>query len=394
MNKRYILIFSVVVIGFWISSTTIFRDNLGGSIRFVNDDADREVYYERGMWLVEHSVPYRDEFSEYPQIPTWLFGIVHIPFLNQTDNDVAYLKYSTLFSLLMIGMLIALVGIMSRLLARDKLKYIFFWLLPAPLYFVLNRFDVLPAVICTLTLFMVNRRKWEYAAVLLALGTFTKWYPALLLFPILIYMQKTDSERTLKFLILFFTTSFIIVLPTYISGGMNAVLEPYLFHNSREAEILSLPGLIEAVLFILTSVRPEQALKIIFLLLQISAIPFLFFTHLNTFEKLLNWCLLIVTLYIVFARIYSPQWILWIFPFIIISSRDKIDIGLIWIYGIVTYLGFPIIFDIFGNPSVQMILMGFMTSSILLVIAIEAGRHLVLLSRAENNVIITGNLKF
>lgn len=386
MNKRYILTLRIVVIGLWICSTTIFRDNLSESIRFINDNADRGDYYKRGMWLVNQSVPYRDVFSEYPQIPTWLFGIVHIPFLNQTDNNVARLNYIALFSLLMTGMLIALAEIISRLLAKEKLKYIYFLLLPAPLYFALNRFDVLPATICTLTLFMVNKEKWGYAAVLLALGTFTKWYPALLLFPILIYMQKTNPkpERILKFLILFFATSFLIVLPTYLSGGMNAILAPYLFHNNRGAEILSLPGLIEVILLELTSIHLEQVLNIIFLLLQIIAIPFLFFTRLNTFEKLLNWCLLIITLYILFARIYSPQWILWVFPLLIISSRDKIDIGLIWIYGIVTYIGFPLIFDIFGNPSLQMILMGFITNSILLAIAIETGRHLVLLSRTEN----------
>lgn len=73
MNKRYILTLRIVVIGLWICSTTIFRDNLSESIRFINDNADRGDYYKRGMWLVNQSVPYRDVFSEYPQIPTWLF---------------------------------------------------------------------------------------------------------------------------------------------------------------------------------------------------------------------------------------------------------------------------------------------------------------------------------
>lgn len=142
-----------------------------------------------------HSVPYRDVFSEYPQIPTLLFGLVHIPFLSQPDEDVAYVKYSALFSLLMIGVLIGLAGLIGRMLRREKLKYIFFLLLPAPLYFAFNRFDVLPALICTLALFMVQKKNWEYAAILLAIGTFTKWYPALLLLPILMYLQKTDPQK-------------------------------------------------------------------------------------------------------------------------------------------------------------------------------------------------------
>lgn len=181
------------------------------------------------------------------------------------------------------------------------------------------------------------------------------------------------------------------MLPTYLSGGVGAVLEPYIFHNGRGSEILSLPGVIEAILFKLTPFRSDQVLKIIFLLLQVSAMPFLFFVRPATYEKLLNWCLLIVSLYILFARIYSPQWILWIFPLMILLSRDKVDIGLIWIYGIVTYLGFPLTYDFFGKQSFQIVIMGLVTSSIVLAIAIEAARHLVLLSKAENAIIPDGS---
>ena len=45
-----------------------------GTVRFFNDHYDRTTYFERGKWLSENS----PAISEYPQIPTFLFGINHL----------------------------------------------------------------------------------------------------------------------------------------------------------------------------------------------------------------------------------------------------------------------------------------------------------------------------
>lgn len=46
----------------------------------LEDDFDRSAYQQRGRWLPSGGRPYLDEFSEYPQITTWLMGVPYLLF--------------------------------------------------------------------------------------------------------------------------------------------------------------------------------------------------------------------------------------------------------------------------------------------------------------------------
>lgn len=46
----------------------------------VEDDFDRAAYQQRGRWLPSGGRPYLDEFSEYPQVTTWLMALPYLLF--------------------------------------------------------------------------------------------------------------------------------------------------------------------------------------------------------------------------------------------------------------------------------------------------------------------------
>jgi hypothetical protein len=46
----------------------------------VEDDFDRSAYQQRGRWLPSGGRPYLDEFSEYPQVTTWLMALPYLLF--------------------------------------------------------------------------------------------------------------------------------------------------------------------------------------------------------------------------------------------------------------------------------------------------------------------------
>lgn len=121
------------------------------------------------------------------------------------------------------------------------------------LEFVLDRFDVIPAVMTlgALHLFLSGRREWAF--LLLALGTLTKLYPALL-FPVLMILLWFNGERRdmLRSALVFIGTGAVAVAvcmatnPDLITGFMG-------YHGDRPLQIesvasslvylLSIPGL-------------------------------------------------------------------------------------------------------------------------------------------------------
>ena len=110
----------------------------------------------------------------------------------------------------------------------------------------------------------------------------------------------------------------------------------------------------------------------ILLLLQFSAIPVLFFVRIDSFEKLLNCCLVTISVFMLFAPLYSPQWMLWIFPLMILLTKTNWDVALAVIYGVITYVEFPLAFDYFGPESYEMMIMGWVNIALLALIVFQA----------------------
>lgn len=357
---------------FWLLTITILRTNLGTTIRFFTDDYDRFVYFQRGLWLVNHQVPFRDTISEYPQVPTYLFGLLHVISIDDDNTVIAYWKYSALFSFVMLIILLATIELLQRMLPKgSSLAYLL--LLPAPLFFSMNRFDILPAYITLLSFKMVQDKNWTLAGVLLGIGALTKWYPALLLPAFMLYNFRSTGRLPWQMVLAFSITCLIIVLPTLLSGGLDALSVPYRFHMERSMETVSLPTLLNKLLQgILEKPISQNVFVLVFLLLQTSAIPFLIFVRMDNLGKLLQSCILIVSAFVLFSRIYSPQWLLWILPFSILAARNKTDISILALYGTITYIGFPVVWDHFGPDSNEMILFGVMNIAFLALIMIRA----------------------
>ena len=303
MTSRRILFLSVSLFLVWFLITTILHSNFGGHVRYFSDDHDRRIYFDRGAWLKKGQVPYRDVVSEYPQVPTLLFGLLRIPFLGEKKYSIAYRNYSALFSFAMLIILFALINLLYQLLPNAKYRS-FLLMLPAPLYFTLNRYDVLPAFLCLVSLALVRDKKWGMAAIILGIAAMTKWYPLLLLPAYLAYFYRVEGSINWRMIVLFSATCFLIILPTLLLGGIHALLVPYRFQGIRGLEVLSLPAMISKLEGSVSQTPMDQRYYIFgFLLLQVITSIVSFFARIDKFEKLLLWCILIITMFILFARI-------------------------------------------------------------------------------------------
>ncbi len=364
------LVITLLVI--WILGVSLLRENLGVSIRLFNDDYDRGIYAEHGKWLQDGEVPYRDMFSEYPQIPTYLFALPYFIVPSTAGELASYYLYSTLFSFLMLAFLFGTIVLLYKMLPERK-WLAFLILLPASLYFTYNRFDILPAFLCLISLLLLEQRRWVWSAIVLGIATLTKWYPLLLLPVFLSYDYSTRRRLNWRMFLAFGLTCLIIIVPTLLTGGLGALLVPYRFHAGRGVDIPSLTGLVSFALGCWLHVPPSGSWWLgIFAVLQVSIVPFCLFDRIDTLDKVLHWCILILAPFVLFSRIYSPQWLLWLMPMLILAARTSKDIAGIIFYDVTTYLAFPVTWDFFGHLSWEMKVMGLLNIFVLAVIAISA----------------------
>ena len=137
---------------------------------------------------------------------------------------------------------------------------------------------------------------------------------------------------------IFCLTGIIGILPTLFSGGIEAFLVPYKFHMTRGLNK-------ESLFYLVKSVLGSDLWFAGFFILQFSSIPLAVISKIDSFKKLVNWSLLAILIFMLFAKFYSPQWILWIMPFLILRAKNLKDILMIVAFDLITYLYFPVIYD-------------------------------------------------
>jgi hypothetical protein len=375
-NKHKLFIVWIILLTAWMIMTFLPPVLNGRTGRLFTDPYDRSTYFERGKWLIEGTLP----ISEYPQIPTLLFGINHL-LSSWADPNIQLAVYLAFFSLEMLFVLFLLFKVLLDLLPPGLSNYAFLLLLPPTLYFTYNRFDILPAYLCLVAYSAATKRQWAIVSIVLAIATFTKWYPSLLLPGFFMYATKLESKVQWKMIIGFTLTSGVIVFLSYIYGGIETLLAPYQFHAARAMEYIALPALIDSFIHGLLGVHINSPyFFLLFFIIQVSGPILIFFIKLDSLEALIHYCIVVTGLFVLFSRIWSPQWFLWLLPFLIILAKNIKTAGLIIAYNIIAYVSFPVIFDYYGSSSSQLQIAGLLTYLILFAIMFLSIKNLKPLS--------------
>lgn len=346
-NKKLLFYTFIALIFIWmlyILIPQIFKDQTG---RYIFDFIEHAVYFDRGKWFLEGTAP----VSEYPQIPTYLFGLNNLLSMGFKGN-MQQAAYSIFLSLEYMLIFFFVIKKLLELVPPEKkfLPYLMF--LPTTLFWVFNRFDILPAFLCLLAYDGICKKRFIYSAILLAAATLTKWYPVLLFPALFFHCYSQEKKLPWKIILTFVVTCLVIILPTYLLGGMDALTFPYRLHASRGAEYFSFVVLANELLkYATTNPVHLQIAYAAFFILQVSAPVISLFTEFNTRENVLDYFILAIAIFILFSRVNSPQWILWLMPFLILSASSKFDLVLIILYSLWSYVSFPLIWDTFGFTS-------------------------------------------
>jgi hypothetical protein len=375
MNMRKsILLLTLLVIGS-VAVSIGFKRNFHSEIGLLNDYRDMMVYAVRGSWYPYSKKPYTEVPSEYPQLATYFFAVPYIVLdfpgpldtrlIGELESIVAsgfttnpnlpdsphlrnrlFMRYSLVFSLLMVPFLFFSVLIVYKL-RPDRKHLAFLMLLPAGLYFTHNRFDIIPSFLGLLAIYLLSRERPRLSAFVIALGFLTKWYLVLLLPVFLTYCYTRSRKINTQMIFVFAVTCLAILLPAILSGGVHGLLAPYVTQLSRS---LNQPSLFFLLFLFMNRVFGLYVYNIYSaaasLVLQFSVIPLCVTSRVDSIGKVIGWSLLSVLVFIIFARINSPQWILWVSPLLILLAGGRLFVAGIIILDLLSYLQYPVLYHL------------------------------------------------
>lgn len=177
------------------------------------------------MWMGQ--LPYKDFFPEYP--PGALVFFYLAQFLGTT--------FFTLMWYLEIAIAISLI---TFTIWKLKGNFYIFLAMIFPLGGLLwDRFDIFPALLSILSIYLGIRKKFYWAFFILGMGVLTKVYPLFLL-PILIYWQKDYFQKLLNSLCIFLLTIVIPLLIIISYGGSKGLIKFFEFQVKRGIAIESI----------------------------------------------------------------------------------------------------------------------------------------------------------
>ena len=347
------------------------NDALGRSAGDTADPSDRERSDDLSEELKRDRPLKPHYFLEYPHAALWIFRlgwrvqrvptdvptavcdadhpsiVWHVP-RNDDERELWHRFRVAIrtYQVMMIGCLLALMAVLrlgyepaGRLGGPVALL-----LLPASQYFAANRFDIVPALLVALSLACLGRRRVVASAVLLAAATMVKVYPVLLVPLVVRYVsdnRKAAAARTAAYGL----AAVALLLPPLLRFGWESTWAPYHFQLSREYDPLSMGTLYGCVL-------PEalgghglgaRLFRTGSVLLTALALSW---SRPADLGSVLRRSAVVLVVFVSVQVFYSPQWILWLCPFLIPLARlDRWVLGLTVALDLVTFVTFPIVFD-------------------------------------------------
>jgi hypothetical protein len=273
--------------------------------------------------------------------------------------------YQIAFAIWMVLLAAAIYVLLLRFRSRKAALACAFYLLVGGWATVAGRFDVIPALLTLAALLCAVRARWHWAFALLALATLYKFYPAILLLPFFIAQQMELRDRWYaprRWTPLgLFALLCVVITGVSLFLSVEGTLGPFTYFTNRPLQVESF----SASLVWLTSLLLHQRLHYAYTYgsLNVLSPTISFFSLLSTilfvvglvYTCWLQLCrkidlatasLLVLSIMILTGKIFSPQYLIWVAPFVAyVGEADRRWLVVWTLIGLLTTLIYPYIYD-------------------------------------------------
>ena len=310
--------------------------------------------------VVKIYLPYMDELMrgsipdiEYPPFALVFMFIPRMFASTALGYEIAFV--AEVFVFFMIGLAVA--GKLAKRYYHSPRKVMLAYtvLMLLMLEFVVDRYDVFPMILTLLSLYFFVTKKYVWAFALLSIAMMTKLYPAVL-FPIYLFpfIINRDWSNTLKCTGVFVLVAVLIVLPLFLLNS-EAALHFMSYHMDRPLQIESTASSFIALGAVLGLTQtwvefsfgsdnlmgPWSDAVVPYLTpLMLLAVILIYAVHAhllfglrkngqdnenNRMVLLGGTVLLSVLAFIIFGKVLSSQYLIWVIPFIVFMMVTSID---------------------------------------------------------------------
>lgn len=310
------------------------------TFRLWADYFDLGVYYKSSRWVTDGGTLYRDVFSEYPLLANLVFaavrGVSTLVSGVMSERAAFYWAWISTACCLYLGTLYTVV-------TRIGTRAVWLWLAPAPLYFGLYRFDLVPAVLTLYALLALRDGRDVRAMMWMGLALATKGYALFFLPSLFVYFHHRHGfVRAVLLAALAAAPWMLGHLLTYAFAGFDGVAMPYRYHAERPVTVESSLGALAYLIGWpgLTTAPVTPHLATLLLVLS-SLIPAAL--RPQTFTQLVHALLFTTAGFMSASVFYSPQFVLWVLPMASLSASPWVR-GLALAFAWTSYLHFPLLY--------------------------------------------------
>ena len=274
--------------------------------------------------LTHHTWPYSSATNavEYPPIT----GIVMWATSYLVGRQINDLRYFDINALLIALLFIASVWLIFRI------KPEFWYLLPlspAVIGSLYINWDLWAVVTALLAIYLFDKSRYQWSALLLALSISTKFFPIVLLLPIIaIFIRRSQASELIRYGVIT-GGAWVAINAPFILTTPHGWWRFFAMNSSRGVDWGSL-------WYLLSQWGVSMSSLNLYSLLLFAAGALAYFAHLlgtRNIPTLAEACFVIVAIFTFASKVYSPQYVLWLTPLAILAlGRDPRDRIYFWIW--------------------------------------------------------------
>jgi uncharacterized membrane protein len=189
--------------------------------------------------------------------------------------------------------------------------------------------DLLAILFLYISLFHFSRKKYNFSAIFLAIGTSVKFFPILLLIPAFVELRKLNKSKANYFAFSFIFTWTVINLPFALINfsGWSYFFRFNFNRNYSYGSIWELINIFGIPIFNINLLNTFSAFLTLFLI-------YFFIFKINFHHNIFTVAFYPFSLFFIFNKVYSPQYSLWLIVLssLIVKKRAEIIFYIVWIF--------------------------------------------------------------
>jgi len=326
----------------------ILAQTIGGYLCMI----DIELYMRYAREIVDHGgIPFITMNIEYPLLSVAYFLVPYIISKYAGVPDAYLPVHIVLMFVCYAATMVLTYLITQRLFKNEKRSAIALFMCALSMqavYFAMFRYDALPALITMLSIYLFINAKQTSAYVTTAIGFLVKWFSAVLI-PFYIIYNIKNQKSSIRNIVIFSVIVAVFSIP-FMIWNFGGFLYPYIFHFTRPAQA-------EGLFFLLDTALGTTPLfsNISGIILASALLGVVYGYYRNGSAAkgcLVRHIAIAMFVFVLFNKVASPQYILWITPLMAIYMSK--DIGGILKFAalqVVAYIQFPLLINIIYDPT-------------------------------------------